>query len=132
VSATGPAPGLVTSWSLLLISAAPAAASAAALGQVPDTWSNKVEFRNQDDWYVAPIHGTLMPDRRILFYGLKAPTADLSKNQLRDAFIFTPPSGNGPFPSPYWVQDIAQPIEADAMTVGSYHVYTPSSAAAAR
>jgi galactose oxidase len=113
----------VTSWSLLLIPAAPTAANAAVLGQVPDTWSNKIEFRNQDNWYVAPIHGTLMPDGRILFYGLKAPTADLSKNQLRDAFIFTPPSGNGPFPTPYWVQDVAQPIEADAMTVGSYHVY---------
>jgi len=97
---------------------------AAALSQVPDAWGSKITWRTTDGWYAAPIHGSLMPDGRILFLGLKASTEDLTKSSsLRTAWIFTPPPVPGPFPAEMTISELIQPVEGNAQASGNYLVY---------
>jgi hypothetical protein len=96
---------------------------AAAPSQVPDAWGSKITWRTTDGWYAAPIHASLMPDGRILFFGLKAPTEDLTKSSLRTAWIFTPPPVPGPFPAEMTISELTQPVDGNLQTSGNYLVY---------
>lgn len=96
--------------------AAPTAAPAmprAAVAQVTDLWGPKVTFRTPDGWYASPIHSALLPDGRVLMWGLQRPTEQTTPQTRtqRAAWAFTPgPMGAAVGPE-VTVTPIEEPVE---------------------
>ncbi len=91
------------------------ATPALAQGTVPDVWSSKVTSRTPDGWYAAPIHGTLLPDGRLLFIGVERDTEDplLATGRRKGAWVLTPDVAFAPLPSEIVVQELVEPMDID-------------------
>jgi hypothetical protein len=114
---------VMATWMLLLQQ--PPLQGTAAPAASPDAWSTKVTLRTPDGGYVSAVHGALMPNGNILFYGIAGPTQDFSQASTVKpfAFVYTP--------TPYWqalgstltVTPIAEPLDGNNTVVGNYTVY---------
>ena len=87
------------------------------LGQLGDYWSPTVTLTTTDKYgrpsYVAPVHGTVLPDGRVLFLGGSRLNPASTADGVRFAGIFTPSAIGQPFPAESFVPLDALPLDAD-------------------
>ena len=98
---------------------------------VVDGWSPLITWRTTYpppfDWYVAPIHATLLPDSRVLFTGEVRPTEIPSRTRFRYTFAMTPeqigePFPPGGFPDEVQVADMRIPFDFSWALLGPWLV----------
>jgi galactose oxidase len=84
-----------------------------AQGSVPDAWSSEVIFRTPDAWYAAPVHGTVLPDGRLLFIGIARDTLDplVASGRRKCAWVLPPPAPFAPLPAEIVIQELVEPMD---------------------
>ncbi len=87
--------------------------------EVPDAWSNQSLIFSTTST-LSPVHGTLLPDGRVLFMGLRKTFA--LDSAMGFSGVYTPPS-NAAFPSIFtFVAENPVPHEANAIAIGEWFV----------
>ncbi len=96
---------------IMVASAAPPSNAAGTV--VPDLWSAKSTLKTTDGWYAAPVHSALLPDGRILAWGLQRPVASPTPATAtrRAAWAFTPTSYTKAPPPLTTVHLVEEPVE---------------------
>lgn len=101
-----------------LASSAPA--SAVDAGTLAN-WSDPVTLRTADGWYASPIHGGLLPDGRVLLWGVSRATWPNTTASLtrRMAFVLDPSvAATGEMT----IEEIAEPVEIDRLMQGTTEI----------
>jgi hypothetical protein len=97
------------------------AADQGAAEAAGDSWSPATVLRTDDGWYAAPIHSTVLPDGRVLLFGVARETWPATRETpvRRVAFLLDPAQATG---ESMTVDEIAEPVEIDALPYGTYEV----------
>lgn len=96
-------------------------------GSVPDAWGPLVTLRTTGGGYATPVHGTVLPDGRILFMGLERATFEGTGSTdaeigHRNAFVFTPDTLGTTPPAQITVDSLSQPIDLNDQVIGDWRV----------
>ena len=110
---------VIASLLSLAVFASPLADERAQAIGTADNWSPTVEMRTPDGWFAQPVHGTLMPNGQVHFFGIQRSNWPPSPDDLVEghAFLFDPdPLGSG-LPASIVTNDLTPPVEIDSINV---------------
>lgn len=102
----------------------PGTAPASEPATTTDLWSSKVDLRTPDGWWASPIHSALLPDGRVLLWGLQRPTdaTTPATRTKRAAWILTPGPVASAAPSAVTVTPIEEPVEIDLIPTADGYI----------
>lgn len=85
------------------------------------SWSAPTTLRTPDGWYASPIHGGLLPDGRVLLWGVSRSSwpSPISDPGRRMAFTLDPSAASG---AEMTIDEIAQPVEIDRLIQGGVEI----------
>lgn len=87
--------------------------------EVPDAWSNQSWLYSTTS-LLSPVHGTLLPDGRVLFMGLRKAFA--LESAMGFSGVYTPPANLGFPPLATFLAEDPVPHEVNAITFGEWFV----------
>lgn len=96
-------------------------------GTIPDAWGPMVTLRTPSGGYAAPVHGTLLPDGRVHFFGFERATAGGTSGGIaevgrRNAFVLTPDALGTTPPAEITVSPLTQPLDLNEQAIGDWRV----------